>query len=577
MISRLLSVAVATIVLAGCESALVREQPIQATPVADAPKAAKKQPAPASSPLLSDMVYGVLAADIASQRGDYAEAHRQYLYAARIGRNDDLAELATKAALAANDKPAARIGVDYWLELQPNNAGALQIAALLAAEVDDRTLAASYLTRSIDVIRAAGGEGFIAVARLLSKITRPELRVDLMRRLTRGWEDDAEAMFALALVETGSGNHSRAEAAVRRALALRPDWDQPRLLLIRSLGAQKRHDEARSVLEGFLEDAPDDQRLRATYARLLVDQSEYEAAKAQFMRLLKNQPDDADTLFALGILTLQLDQLEEAERYLRRLYEVGSHRNEAAYYLGQILEETGEKKQAMDWYGRVEGAHRLDARVRIARIHGARGNIDRAREMVRQLRGSDGVDDARLYLLEAELLSDLKRYEDAIEVMDLALADDPDNNDLLYTRALAAANLNRVDVLERDLNNILSRDPNHADALNALGYTLADQTDRHQEALAFIQRALELKPDSPAVLDSMGWVQYRLGNRQEALRYLWRALETLPDAEIAAHLTEVLWEEGERERALKVWREAMEKDPESEFLQRVRQRYDLSR
>jgi tetratricopeptide (TPR) repeat protein len=566
--------------LVGCQTLPTGDDAPRSTAVpATAPEPEQPGGSGSATPalLVSDMVFGVLAADIASQRGDYAVAQKHYMYAARVGRDAQLAELATKAALAAEDKAAAAEAVEFWLQLQADNVGALQIAALLAAEGGDRDLAVSYLSRAVETVRAQGGEGYIVIARLLAKIGKADLRVDLMRRLSAGREDDAEAMFALALVETGSGNHERAEAAVRRVLALKPEWNQARVLLVRLLGAQGRDAEARQVLERYLEDEPDDDQLRAAYARLLVDLEEYPAAKREFERLLESQPDDADTLFALGILAMQLQQIGPAEDYLRRLYRTGSHRDEAAYYLGQILDEEGEDDQALVWYGRVEDSNRFEARVRIARIYGERGDVTRARELVRQLRGRDGVEAAKLALVEAELLSDLKLYADAVDVLSEALSVDPDNHDLLYSRALTAVNIDRVDVLEQDLGRILSQDPDHADALNALGYTLADQTDRYQEALGYIQRALELKPDNAAVLDSMGWVQYRLGNRREALRYLWRAMAVLPDPEIASHLTEVLWEEGEQDRARQVWRDAMKGDPQSEFLLRVKQRYGFSR
>ena len=154
-------------------------------------------------------------------------------------------------------------------------------------------------------------------------------------------------------------------------------------------------------------------------------------------------------------------------------------------------------------------------------------------------------------------------------LMDALVANSPDNPDLLYDRALYAVELGRIDILEQDLSKVIQNDPNHADALNALGYTLADQTTRYGEALMYIERALALKPDSAAILDSMGWVQYRLGNNLEALRYLRRALELQPDAEIAAHLGEVLWVTGDREEARKVWQAALADNPDDELLQRL--------
>jgi tetratricopeptide (TPR) repeat protein len=304
---------------------------------------------------------------------------------------------------------------------------------------------------------------------------------------------------------------------------------------------------------------------------LLVEQEDIDGARTQFKRLLKAAPKDADTLFALGILALQAEQSEEAQEYLQRLYSTGEHRDEAAYYLGQIYESSDDAEQALNWYQRVEGGNLFEAH-----IYAKQGEVSRAREILQQLRGHIGEEVPRLYLIESEILRDIGHYQAAIDVLNTALVSNPDDPELLYARALTAVNIDRIDILESDLLKLLEQDPEHADALNALGYTLADQTDRYAEALAYIERAIKLKPDSPAIMDSMGWVQYRMGNKQEALRYLWRALELLPDAEIAAHLGEVLWEQGEHQRAREVWRQALEKEPDSKYLLKMLQRYGKS-
>ena len=419
-----------------------------------------------------------------------------------------------------------------------------------------------------------GHNGYIEAAHLLAKIGDASLRLGLMRELVAGHEDDPQALFALALVEVGSHNLPQAEAATRRALALRPGWNEARVLLVRILGAQNKTQEARRALERFLAESPEDVTLRAAYARLLVEQEDLRAARAQFERVLEHEPEDADTLFALGILSLQLGERGAAKDYLRRLHATGSHTDDAAFYLGQILEEEGDVQAALRWYNKADGAHSFDAQVRIARLYASQGKVRRAREIIQQIRAHAGKEsEVQLDLVEGQILRDVKHYDAAMEVLTRALQDNPDNHDILYARALVAASLGRLDILERDLRRILDQDPRHADALNALGYTLADQTDRHAEALGYIQRALRLKPDSAAVLDSMGWVQYRMGNNEEALRYLWRALDLLPDAEIAAHLGEVLWAAGERKRARKVWEDALAREPQSDYLLRVLDRY----
>ncbi len=571
MVNKCLSMVVAAVWLSGCQTLTPQDAAVEKAPATIAAAAVK---APARvSPLLSDIVYSVLAGDIATQRDNYLEAYKHYLHAARLGRNAGLAELATKSALAAQDEEAGKKAVEFWVDLTPDHVGALQIAALLKAQEGDLDGAVAYLRRVVEIRGGQGADGYLDVARLLTKIGDVELRLELIRRLTAGQEDDPQALFALALVEMGSGNLELAEAAVRRVLQLRPDWNEARVLLVRTLGAQNKKQAARVTLKQFLHDYPEDSKLRAAYARLLLEQEDLAGARHQFERLLKEDPEDGDTLFALGVLAVHEERSDAAKEYFRRLYATGEHQNDAAFYLGQIMEGEGDGKGALTWYKKVEGSNLLDARVRIARILARRGEVSRAQEIIQQLRAQTGKESIQLDLIEGEILGEIKQYQAAIDVFTRALEEHPGNPELLYARALSAANIDRLDLLERDLQRILERDPDHVDALNALGYTLADQTDRYQDALGYIEQALRLKPDSAAVLDSMGWVQYRLGNNQKALRYLWRAMELMPDSEIAAHLGEVLWQQGERKRARQVWKEALVKEPGSEYLLRVLERY----
>jgi tetratricopeptide (TPR) repeat protein len=411
------------------------------------------------------------------------------------------------------------------------------------------------------------------VAGLLTKITDTDLRLRLMRGLVGEGTDDADALFALAMLEAGSRNYPQAEALTRRALALRPDWSEAKVFLVRVLASAAKNAEAREALEQFLRQTPDDNLLRASYARLLVEQEDLKAARDQFKRLLNDKPEDGEILFALGVLSVELKELGEARDYFQRLYGINERRDEAAFYLGQIAEQDGAKDKALDWYQKVEGKHLLEAQLRIARLRAKMGEVRLAREIIQQLRSRAGDNGVQLSLVEEDILREAKQYPAAMEVLDQALAKHPDNHDLLYARALLAVPMGRLDILERDLQRVIREDPKHADALNALGYTLADQTDRFTEAQGYIQRALDLKPDSPAILDSMGWLQYRLGNRPQAVEYLRKALKLLPDGEIAAHLGEVLWVSGDRDEARRVWNEILTREPDSEDVLRAMERF----
>jgi len=278
----------------------------------------------------------------------------------------------------------------------------------------------------------------------------------------------------------------------------------------------------------------------------------------------------------LGVLSLQLEDPDSARDYFVQLRETGARQDDSAYYLGQVEEMAESWDSALSWYRKAEGERTLEARIRMAYISARQGQVGPAREILHQLREQWPDDAPTLYLIEAQILAEQELPEQAMAVYDEALEAFPGNHDLLYGRGLHAITLDRLERMESDFRAILAEDPENADALNALGYSLADRTDRYAEALGYIERALALKPDDAAILDSMGWVQYRLGKPEEALEYLKRALSQMPDGEIAAHLGEVLWSLGRRDEAWSTWEEALARDPENKHLQKVMGRYRIT-
>jgi tetratricopeptide (TPR) repeat protein len=272
-----------------------------------------------------------------------------------------------------------------------------------------------------------------------------------------------------------------------------------------------------------------------------------------------------------------LKDIDAARDYFVQLRETGERQGDAAYYLGEVEELSENPDTAVSWFRKVEGEHALDAQVRIAQIRASQGEVGRAREILQQLRDQWPEDAATFYLIEAATLADRGLLQEAIGVYDEALKAFPGDTDILYARGLHALSMNRLDIMESDLKAIIAKEPENADALNALGYSLADQTERLTEALSYIERAFALKPDDPAVLDSMGWVQFRLGKPQEALEHLRKALASMPDGEIAAHLGEVLWTMGRHEEAWSTWEDALARDPDHEYLLRVIGRHKTTR
>jgi tetratricopeptide (TPR) repeat protein len=525
--------------------------------------------------LTADMVYAVLVGEVAMQRDDPRMAFTHYLLAARLSRDPAMAELAARAGLSLRDPQAAVRATDLWLELEPDSPRARQIAAYAQIDVGDRAAALRSLR---DLIRLASdtGQGYMQAAQMLTRVANPAERVAMMRDLVADDVEDAQAQYALAMLAAGATDVQSARAHAERAAALRPDWNEPRVFLVRLLVSEQRRDEAVAVLNGFLTAEPDDQELQLLLAQLYIEDKAYDEALAQFDQILKRGPGQPDVLFTAAVLALEVEALDKARDYLTRLRQTGARADDSAFLFGQVEELAGDSELALDWYEQVRGENATNARVRIAGIYAERGEVEQAREIMQQLRDQYPEEVSTLYLIEGELLREQDLTQQALEVYSDGLSVNPDDPDLLYARAMLAVGMDRVDLLEQDLRRILVSDPDHVDALNALGYTLADRTERLAEAQRFIERALQLRPDEPAILDSMGWLLFRQGDAEGAEPYLRQALDAVFDAEIAAHLGEVLWALDKRDEARAIWDRALAEDPKDEYLLRTIGRHRIT-
>jgi len=578
---RYLLAAAGLIALTGCQAPLTREAAPAAaasgTPAAHEPAETVlpfAEPEGGPRELDGDIVFSYLVGEIGAQRGDLQTAYSHYLHAAIIARDAHAAQRATRIALFRGELADALRATRRWVELAPNDASARQTAMVLFLRQNQPAEALAQAEALLKVADARGAEGFLQIASVLAKEPDRAAARQLLGELTAAHPDDAAAHFALALVDTAADDPVAAESSAREALRLKPDWDKPRVLLSQVLAAQGRRTESLEVLAQGVRSSPDDRVVRTAYARALIDAEDYPAAMDQFQRLRERSPDDGDVLFALGMLGIETERWDAARSALQDLRNQGARHAEATYYLGQIEEETGNDAKAMGLYRAVNaGPLKTDASLRLAGLKAKTGAMAEARDILQQVRVLDADRVVDAYLTETRLLQEAGEREAALAVYETALAAQPDDEDLLYARALYAAELKRMDWAERDLGRLIELDPDNADALNALGYTLTELTDRYQEAYGYIRKAYELKPDSAAILDSMGWVYYRLGNHEKALDYLSRALDKSADPEIAAHLGEVLWVTGDRKAARRVWDEALKSAPEHPILRATVERY----
>jgi tetratricopeptide (TPR) repeat protein len=574
----------AALVVAGCQGLSLRAG--EAEPALAQVQAPQAEPAPAPLPfpepareggeLTPDAIYSFLVGEIASDRGELRLAYNHYLHSALLTEDPYAAERATRIALRMKDNPAAKRAALRWVELAPNAIAARQALVHVLLRVGDSEAAMEQVRALLRIAEALNEDGFLQAASVLGH-EDGATGVALMRQLVSEHPDNAKAHYAVALVLSSAKAHAEAEPHLRRAIAIEPSWHKPRLLLVQVLVSTDRMAEARDALKDTLEQNPDDVPLRTAYARLLLDAKELEAAYEQFRILQVKAPKDADVQVTAALVAMQLERWGDARETWKALISAGQRTQDARYFLAQTEEHAGDAERAAALYGEItDGPYRADAAIRRAGMLAKQDRLGEARELLKGTRAADADRAVDLYVAEADLLNRHGTREQALELYRLALQSHPDDADLLYSRALVYSQLGRVPEAEADLLKVIAKEPDNADAYNALGYTLADLTGRYAEALDLIEKALRLKPDTGAFLDSMGWVQYRLGNHAVALDYLKRAYAKLKDPEVAAHLGEVLWVTGQRDEARRVWQEAAKEHADDPVLRQTVQRLDPS-
>ena len=552
--------------------------PPVATPLATVPAtepvvvAAAPPPAPPFE-YENDAYYRLLMAEFAGQRGHLDVAVQNYAELARTLRDPALAERATRIAVFARDDEAALTAARTWVELEPKAMDARQILAAMYIRHGNADAALEHLEYVIAHDTGRPGNRLHMVANLLGHEDDRQTSLAVMEKLVAKHGEDSDALLAYALLAISAEQLDKARDAMNRIVKHTELSSNVAMAYLAILQKQGKLPQAIAWLDSVLATNPKQFGLRLIYARLLADANRYEEARLQFRMLATEAPDNSDIVFALGLLNLQANRVDEAAKNFTRLIKLDTRLDEAHFYLGQIAEAQKDPDTALKHYARVQGgSNYFGAQMRTALVKAVKGQTDDAIAFLDKLTPEDDEQRFSVARAKGEILTDKNRYADAMQVYDAALAKGEFHSDLLYTRAMLAERMGRVDVLEKDLRTILAREPDNAQALNALGYTLADSTKRYDEALSLIARALELSPKDFYVLDSMGWVLYRLGRFDEAISYLQKARETRNDPEVAAHLGEVLWVKGDREAARKTWDAALRTTPDDKKLLEVIQR-----
>jgi tetratricopeptide (TPR) repeat protein len=579
---RRLAAFAATLLAAGLlASGVQAQQPSdEADDEDDAPTAALSAPepsAPAKLPvqdLTGQTLYDFLLGEIAAQRGNPGLAAQTFLELARRTRDPRIARRAVEVANAARMPALALESARIWHETEPESAQALQAVTVLLVGTRRVDEAEPYLAKLLAIDANAAATGFMQLGRLLAGNPDAAANLRVVRKLAERYPDLPQSHLAVSQAAAAASDEALALASARRALELRPDWEiaamyEAQLLQRRSPG------EAAKSLAAFLEKHPDSREVRLGYARMLVLEKRYPEARAEFESILKRFPKDIDAIYAVGVLAFQVKEYAVAEENLKRLLELGYRdANAVRYTLGQIAEEQKDWPRAIGWYEAIQrGEQALPARMRVANALAKQGKLAEARAYLHGVSVQSEPQRVQLLVAESQLLRDANLNREAFDLLGEALQKNPDQPDLLYDHALTAEKLDRFDVLESSLKRLIQVKPDHAHAYNALGYSFAERNLRLPEAKQLIEKALEIAPADFFIIDSLGWVLYRMGDLKGAARELRRAWDGRPDGEIGAHLGEVLWTLGDRDEARHIWQESLKTSPENDTLQKTLKRF----
>ncbi len=525
-----------------------------------------------------DLVYHLMAGEFAGVRGYLDIAVEHYSQAAQATRDPGVISRAAYVSLYAGDNRRAADLAELWDKQGYGLSHAIdriRILAYLRLRDLDKTVDA------IDRLLMVDGEldraSVSSLNHILGKEATPAFALEVAQGLSHRYPDSPLLMLLLSRFEASLGRYDEALGHVDQLISKQPDMVDAYLVKAQILAGQGKTDESLQAVAMVVKKRPQDTRLRLQYARMLVQFRKFEEAIEHFGKLRQLMPDDENVLLSLGLLNIEIGEYMKAKRYLQELLDKGYHNQQAHYYLGRIQQNQGEDMPAIANYERVHaGEYWLDARVRSSILMARSGQVDKALARLEAIseRGEHSEENRiKLFLARGEVLRDASRNREALELYNAALNHSPENTDLLYARALTAEKLDMLDVTESDLKMVIMHEPENASALNALGYTLADRTQRYEEAHAYILKAAKLLPDDPAILDSLGWVHYRMGEYEEAIKWLSKAFERLQDAEIAAHLGEVLWVSGQTRKAEIIWEKGRHLDGNQSVLRDTIQRF----
>ncbi|MFY0701735.1 MAG: tetratricopeptide repeat protein [Bermanella sp.] len=510
--------------------------------------------------------YALLVAEMAGQRQLYDVALGNYLLESHRTQDAGVTARATQIAQFIGADQAALDAATLWVKLDAENPLAQQALSSELVKAARFSESALHLQKALD-LEPMLNVNFISLQGVDMTEGSRELWLESLTPLVSRYKENQALFFNIASLHQQQNNLEQALTICTELLKQHPDFYPAWSLKARLQATGQDFKGAIKTINQALKTFKQDKSFSLLKARLLIKDKDIKQASKVFAELHEQHPNDAHILLPLALTQLELEDHSAAKLSLQKLLNLHQMQSEAHYYLGRIEQYQGNDLAALNHYLAMKGGREyLAAQGAIITIHMKQGNHSQALNHVRQQRTIDNENQQAYFLMEVDILNRSGEYDASLKVLNAALKAYQDSTDLRYSRAMVAEKLGNLDQLEKDLNHIISLEPDNATALNALGYTLADRTSRLDEALVLIEKALQLAPKDPAILDSLGWVYFRMGKLKQALTLLEQAFALFPDAEVAAHLGEVLWALEDRAQAKAIWSKALNKTPDSDIL-----------
>lgn len=560
----------------------------QANPPAS-PTSNTSNPSPSNAKLDGNLFYEILLGEVTTRTGDPGAGYALILDAARRSRSEQLYQRAADIALQSRSGEYALAAAKAWQEDHPQSREANRYVLQILIALNKVGETAGPLRQFIEQAPLPNRVGILSsVPQMYGRIADKAAAVSAVKEAFKGELENrstgAAAWISLGRLQLAADDKAASLQSLAKAKAMDPTYEgQARLAL-------ELMDEGISAAEPFVREYLEkhsNTEVRMLYARVLLSRSNFSAASDQLTRVTQEKPDMPEAWLLLASLQTQNQEMQRAQGSLRQFFELTDTAGEAqlnqrlmtqAYVLAaQISEKQGDLEAARSWLDRIENAGEIfSVQRQRASLLAKQGQLAEARTLLRNLPGST-ADERRLKLLaEVQLLKDSGENEQAYRLQSEAIALTPEDNDLVYDQAMLAEKTGRLDEMETLLRQVIARQPDYHHAYNALGYSFADRGVRLEEAKRLIQKALEFAPEDPFITDSLAWVEFRLGNKGEAVRLLRFAFAKKPDSEIAAHLGEVLWSQGNTSEAKAIWEEGLRLNPNNSTLKDTLKRLGVS-